>query len=1034
MVTVDSPRSPRRIESFDTRVTSLPLTPQSTSDSPTRHSHSRTLSRVATPALEARMSVFEQNREPPKTDLASKPKPPVASPDSSAVTKVPPPVNRTAKPSIPNKPSSLAQKTTNLTAPEPSTAELTDTSASPFSTPPSSKSSSPTRRKDSFSHQSQRHSRHQSAHGISMTGDLADERPRLPARPDLQIRSGRTSPTKPRSGMASPSKLSHSVLAQRPYDGMKRASTTDDLEAHRPPPTKASIPRASALGLGFDRAVLPSKMAPPVVPAPRRSTDMRRPQIQLPAQTNGQSHDAFEHQPTPVEQSHGPSASLAYFPDSSQANRRPPRYKYRPYHIATDYDTRLFAVCGEYVATTGYMTKAWSLRTGEQILNMTHHENVKATALIFKPPTTTEDEGKRLWLGTNIGEIHEVDIPSQTLVKTKANAHVRREIIRMYRHGSELWSLDDGGDLCVWRPDHKGKPSLDSQFDSFRIPRGHSFSIVCGKHLWIAFGRELRVFNPGTRSDADFQVLHNPLSQPSTGEITSGSMLPTKPDLVYFGHSDGKVSIYNHHDYTCLGVITVSVYKLSSLVGVGQYLWAGFYTGMVYVYDTSTTPWRVMKDWEAHEKKQVCGLVADPSALWKMDRLHVVTLGTDNMIRVWDGLLEEDWLDSRMQEHDSDYCSFREITASVLTWNAGASKPSYLQQDKMDNNFFREYLTARHEPPDIFVFGFQELVDLEDKKTTAKAFFKSKKKMDGSEQEHMSHQYRAWRDHLTRCLDEYMPVDEPYALLHTASMVGLFTCIFVKSSVRNRIKYVHGGEVKRGMGGLHGNKGALVVRLVMDDSSICFINCHLAAGQTQTMHRNNDIAAILEAEVLPSYPLNQTSLAQHSDVFPSGGDGSMIQDHEICILNGDLNYRIDTMGRDTVIKHVAANNLSRLLERDQLLLSKKKNPSFRLRSFQESPITFAPTYKYNPRSDEYDTSEKRRAPAWCDRILYRGLGKVKMEEYRRWEVRVSDHRPVSGRLRMRIKSVKDAGRREEAAAACRKEFEDLRRRITKAIQ
>ncbi|KXL50863.1 MAG: hypothetical protein FE78DRAFT_84617, partial [Acidomyces sp. 'richmondensis'] len=50
------------------------------------------------------------------------------------------------------------------------------------------------------------------------------------------------------------------------------------------------------------------------------------------------------------------------------------------------------------------------------------------------------------------------------------------------------------------------------------------------------------------------------------------------------------------------------------------------------------------------------------------------------------------------------------------------------------------------------------------------------------------------------------------------------------------------------------------------------------------------------------------------------------------------------------------------------------------------------------------------------------------------EVRVSDHRPVSGRLRMRIKSVKDAGRREEAAAACRKEFEDLRRRIIKAIQ
>lgn len=47
----------------------------------------------------------------------------------------------------------------------------------------------------------------------------------------------------------------------------------------------------------------------------------------------------------------------------------------------------------------------------------------------------------------------------------------------------------------------------------------------------------------------------------------------------------------------------------------------------------------------------------------------------------------------------------------------------------------------------------------------------------------------------------------------------------------------------------------------------------------------------------------------------------MIMDHEICILNGDLNYRIDTMGRDTVIKHVKDHNLPRLLERPAAALS-----------------------------------------------------------------------------------------------------------------
>ena len=134
------------------------------------------------------------------------------------------------------------------------------------------------------------------------------------------------------------------------------------------------------------------------------------------------------------------------------------------------------------------------------------------------------------------------------------------------------------------------------------------------------------------------------------------------------------------------------------------------------------------------------------------------------------------------------------------------------------------------------------------------------------------------------------------------------------------------------------------------------------------------------------------------------------------------------MPRDAVISAVRNNNLAKLLERDQLLLSRRRNPGFRLRAFTESPITFAPTYKYDVGTDNYDSSEKKRSPAWCDRLLYKGAGSVKQLEYRRWEVRSSDHRPVSGTFRLRVKTV-DLARRKQAWKRAEDRFEEVRRRI-----
>lgn len=63
--------------------------------------------------------------------------------------------------------------------------------------------------------------------------------------------------------------------------------------------------------------------------------------------------------------------------------------------------------------------------------------------------------------------------------------------------------------------------------------------------------------------------------------------------------------------------------------------------------------------------------------------------------------------------------------------------------------------------------------------------------------------------------------------------------------------------------------------------------------------------------------------------------------------------------------------LDSLLPHDQLRQAIARRKAFH-DGWKEGPITFLPTYKYDVGSVAlFDTSEKQRAPSWCDRILYR---------------------------------------------------------------
>ncbi|KAJ4472792.1 hypothetical protein C8J55DRAFT_490999 [Lentinula edodes] len=95
-----------------------------------------------------------------------------------------------------------------------------------------------------------------------------------------------------------------------------------------------------------------------------------------------------------------------------------------------------------------------------------------------------------------------------------------------------------------------------------------------------------------------------------------------------------------------------------------------------------------------------------------------------------------------------------------------------------------------------------------------------------------------------------MPPDCPYSVVHTESMVGFFTCLIVKNTEKAVVKDIAINTVIRGMGGRYGNKGGILSRFLINDSSLCFVNCQLAAGQHAIRACNADAAGMVEQQLI----------------------------------------------------------------------------------------------------------------------------------------------------------------------------------------
>ncbi|VDK82094.1 unnamed protein product [Onchocerca ochengi] len=331
-----------------------------------------------------------------------------------------------------------------------------------------------------------------------------------------------------------------------------------------------------------------------------------------------------------------------------------------------------------------------------------------------------------------------------------------------------------------------------------------------------------------------------------------------------------------------------------------------------------------------------------------------------------------DDIEEVMRDWEKRYSTYTTTSIFITTFNVNGRMPTF---EALPN-----WLTCSGtSAPDFYVIGLQEM-DL-----SPQAFLMN-----------TSTRHSAWQIVIQKSL----PASTDYILIQEVRLVGILLMIYRRTDCKVRVEDATTDVeiVPTGFPllGRMGNKGGVAVSLQINDSSLCFVNSHFAAGQEELEKRNQDYREISQIR----FPKTSRSLF----------------DHDIIFWFGDMNFRLETnnnLSNDDFRRLCADENAFRdMIIFDQLKKQKKLNHIFV--DFKEPDVlNFRPTYKYDPGTTRWDTSEKCRCPAWCDRILWWNRDGVNVQQqfYESVEsVMISDHKPVRSIFHVEIRSIDEVKR------------------------
>lgn len=318
-----------------------------------------------------------------------------------------------------------------------------------------------------------------------------------------------------------------------------------------------------------------------------------------------------------------------------------------------------------------------------------------------------------------------------------------------------------------------------------------------------------------------------------------------------------------------------------------------------------------------------------------------------------------------------EFVSHKQVHIYTCTYNVNAEMYDGDLTGLIFPDGYKEY--------DIIVIGLEEVIELSPAKIM---------NIDKSIRLFWEHRFK-----------EILP---QYTLIRGEQLGGMLELVFVREQDNlQHISEICASVRKTGLKGIAANKGGVAIAFEYSHTKFCFVVSHLAAGMGNVEERHQDYKTIA----------NGLRFRQNR----------MMRDYDVVIWIGDFNFRIDATNDEvrSILQSVRSNSatkqriLNQLFERDQLNQQMATGQSFPF--FDEKEITFVPTYKYDRGTSEFDSSEKQRIPAWCDRVVMFTRDKSILEQTSYGsipELEFSDHKPVYGEFVANLEVVDESTRAE----------------------